>query len=58
MRDPNRLDKFYEELKNLHKTYVSDWRFRSINNEYFRNLSKRSFFLWRRWNVRNIWKIF
>lgn len=27
MRDPNRLDSFYEELKNIHKEYFSDWRF-------------------------------
>lgn len=27
MRDPNRLDNFYEKLKELHKTYCPDWRF-------------------------------
>jgi len=27
MQDPKRLDNFYEELKNLHKTSVPDWRF-------------------------------
>ena len=26
MRDINRLDKFYDELKRIHK-YVPDWRF-------------------------------
>lgn len=27
MRDPNRLDNFYEKFKELHKTYCPDWRF-------------------------------
>ena len=27
MRDPNRLDYFYETLKNYHKWYFADWRF-------------------------------
>lgn len=27
MRDPNRLDAFYEELKRIHKDYFPDWRF-------------------------------
>lgn len=27
MRDPNRLDVFYDELKRLHKENVPDWRF-------------------------------
>lgn len=27
MRDPNRLDKFYDELKEIHKKISSDWRF-------------------------------
>ena len=27
MRNPNRLDSFYDELKELHKAYVPDWRF-------------------------------
>lgn len=26
MRDPNRLDSFYNEVTRLHKTYASDWR--------------------------------
>ena len=36
MRDPNRLDSFYEELKQLHKIYVPDWRFSQLlyNFEY------------------------
>lgn len=27
MRDPNRLDKFYINLNNIHKDYFPDWRF-------------------------------
>lgn len=27
MRDPDRLDEFYDRLKELHKKYVPDWRF-------------------------------
>ena len=27
MRNPNRLDNFYEELKQIHKKYFPDWRF-------------------------------
>ena len=27
MRNPDRLDSFYFELKNIHKTYFPDWRF-------------------------------
>jgi len=26
MRDPNRLDEFYDKLKELHKKYCPDWR--------------------------------
>lgn len=26
MRDPNRLDVFYDELKRMHKEHVPDWR--------------------------------
>lgn len=27
MRNPERLDTFYDELKRIHKTYFPDWRF-------------------------------
>lgn len=27
MRDPNRLDKFYDEMKEIHKEAFPDWRF-------------------------------
>lgn len=26
MRNPERLDNFYNKLKEIHKTYVPDWR--------------------------------
>ncbi len=27
MRDPERLDKFYDKLKEIHKEFFPDWRF-------------------------------
>jgi hypothetical protein len=27
MRDPNRLDSFYDEVKRIHKKHFPDWRF-------------------------------
>ena len=27
MRNPDRLDDFYDELKRIHKKYIPDWRF-------------------------------
>lgn len=27
MRNPNRLDSFYDELKEIHKTQFPDWRY-------------------------------
>lgn len=27
MRDPNRLDAFYEQMKQIHKENFPDWRF-------------------------------
>lgn len=35
MRDPNRLDGFYEELKNIHKEYFPDWRFGQLCSNFF-----------------------
>ena len=35
MRDPNRLDAFYEELKSIHKEYVPDWRFGQFMYNFF-----------------------
>jgi hypothetical protein len=35
MRDPNRLDKFYDRLKELHKEYTPDWRFGQLCSNFF-----------------------
>ena len=35
MRDPNRLDKFYDELKAIHKEYLADWRFGQLCSNFF-----------------------
>ena len=35
MRNPDRLDAFYDELKRLHKEYFSDWRFGQFMSNFF-----------------------
>jgi len=35
MRDPNRLYKFYDELKMLHMKHVPDWRFGQLCSNFF-----------------------
>ena len=35
MRDPNRLDGFYDELKKMHKECVPDWRFGQLCSNFF-----------------------
>lgn len=35
MRNPNRLDRFYEELRDLHKQYFPDWRFGQLCANFF-----------------------
>lgn len=35
MRDPKRLDKFYEELCSIHKKYFFDWRFGQLCSNFF-----------------------
>lgn len=35
MRDPNRLDSFYEEFKRIHKEHFSDWRFGQLISNFF-----------------------
>jgi len=35
MRDPNRLDDFYEEFKNIHKENFPDWRFGQLISNFF-----------------------
>lgn len=35
MRNPKRLDKFYEELKDIHKEKFPDWRFGQLIMNWF-----------------------
>ena len=35
MRDPNRLDEFYDKLKELHKEYLPDIRFGQFCSNFF-----------------------
>lgn len=35
MRDKERLDKFYDELKQIHKEYFPDWRFGQLCSNFF-----------------------
>ena len=47
MRDINRLDDFYDTIKEYHKTYIPDWRFgQSMCNfaEWFYGKYKRDWF--------------
>ena len=47
MRDPNRLDEFYDRLKELHKECISDWRFGQFCSNFFGWLySEKKIDLW------------
>ena len=35
MRNPDRLDNFYDEMKALHKKHFSDWRFGQFMSNFF-----------------------
>ncbi len=35
MRDPKRLDKFYDEMKEMHKKYWPDWRWGQYCSNFF-----------------------
>ncbi len=35
MRDPNRLDDFYNKMTQLHKTCFPDWRFGQLMSNFF-----------------------
>ena len=35
MRDPNRLDNFYEEVKEIHKRYFADQRIGQLMSNFF-----------------------
>lgn len=49
MRDPNRLDNFYDEIKKLHMKYFPDWRFCQLMQNFmgwvFQERKADSFFL-------------
>jgi len=38
MRNPERLDTFYDELKEIHKKYFPDWRF----GQFIENIRRMS----------------
>ena len=35
MRDPKRLDGFYDEMKEIHKKYFPDWRYGQLCSNFF-----------------------
>lgn len=35
MRDPKRLDKFYDEIKAIHQNKFPDWRFGQLCSNFF-----------------------
>ena len=35
MRNPNRLDNFYFQLREIHKTKFPDWRFGQLMSNFF-----------------------
>lgn len=35
MRDPNRLDNFYNTMKEIHQTTFPDWRFGQFMSNFF-----------------------
>lgn len=44
MRSPERLDKFYTKLCELHKQYVPDWRFGQLVSNYANDTGRDIFF--------------
>ena len=44
MRDINRLDVFYDTLKEIHKTYFSDWREFQLFYNMFSDMTEDPFF--------------
>lgn len=35
MRNPNRLDEFYNKVKDIHKKHFPDWRFGQLCSNFF-----------------------
>lgn len=44
MRKPERLDKFYDELCRIHKTYFPDWREFQLFYNMFGDMTEDPFF--------------
>jgi hypothetical protein len=44
MRDPERLEKFYEEIKKIHKDYFPDWRFGQLMMNFLGSAKSDPFF--------------
>lgn len=44
MRDPERLDKYYDEIKRLHKIYCPDWRMGQLFMNFTQWLQKDPFY--------------
>lgn len=44
MRDPERLEKFYEEIKKIHKDYFPDWRFGQLMMNFLSSAKSDPFF--------------
>ena len=44
MRDPNRLDIFYYQFKQLHKEHFPDWRFGQLIINFFSSLNNDPWF--------------
>lgn len=44
MRDPARLDKFYEEMKKIHREYFPDWRFGQLMINFLSEVDSDPFF--------------
>ena len=44
MRDPARLDKFYEEMKKIHREYFPDWRFGQLMTNFLSEVDSDPFF--------------
>ena len=44
MRDANRLDKYYDEIKKLHKKYCPDWRLGQLLMNFYSWLPKDPYY--------------
>ena len=45
MRDPNRLDNFYEQMKQIHKENFPDWRFGQFITNFLAWYGRDPFYL-------------